>query len=337
MGDKSALRAGHDPVDGGFTQWSEWDGTSCSGTCGESVTRREGRRRSCTNPAPANGGSDCTGSAIQNRTVGCGLTGCPVNGGFSQWTDWNDPGCSVTCGETVSKTLSRKRSCTNPTPANGGTDCAGPTTENTEVSCGVSACPDPVNGGFTQWSEWSGPPCSVTCGETVTRPERRRRPCTNPAPANGGSDCTGAKTEIRIVNCGLAGCPVNGGFSQWSEWNDPGCSVTCGETSNKTLSRERSCTNPTPANGGTDCAGPTTENVEVNCGVSACPVDGGFSEWSNWNYRQCSVTCGQEVTRRARRRTCTNPTPAFNGNDCVGKRQEAETVNCQLPTCSGDD
>ncbi len=54
-----------DPVDGGWSQWG-----ACSATmCGESGVQT----RTCTNPAPANGGADCVGSPTQScQAPACG-------------------------------------------------------------------------------------------------------------------------------------------------------------------------------------------------------------------------------------------------------------------------
>ena len=57
-----------------------------------------------------------------------------------------------------------------------------------------------VNGGFSNWSEWS--PCTPTCGGGT---QNRTRDCTNPPPANGGANCTGAVAEAR--NCNATDCP----------------------------------------------------------------------------------------------------------------------------------
>ncbi|XP_078660161.1 uncharacterized protein LOC144904888 [Branchiostoma floridae x Branchiostoma belcheri] len=59
---------------------------------------------------------------------------------------------------------------------------------------------------------------------------------------------------------------VDGGWSDWGPWS--GCSVTCGVG---TETRDRTCTNPAPANGGADCDGPAQETRECDTGVS-CPV-----------------------------------------------------------------
>ena len=61
-----------------------------------------------------------------------------VNGGYTEWTNWGD--CSRTCG---TGTYVRTRSCTNPSPSNGGQTCIqqglGALSEN--ANCNTQACP----------------------------------------------------------------------------------------------------------------------------------------------------------------------------------------------------
>ena len=58
-----------------------------------------------------------------------------------------------------------------------------------------AADPEPVDGGFSDFGDWSE--CSEECGGGT---QTRSRTCTNPAPANGGSDCVGVSSETRICN-----------------------------------------------------------------------------------------------------------------------------------------
>ena len=59
-------------------------------------------------------------------------------------------------------------------------------------------------------------------------------------------------------------------------------------------------------------------------------MDGGWSEWADWGI--CDVTCGDGT--RSRDRTCTNPAPAFGGQDC--QNSSHETGVCHLETCPGN-
>ncbi|XP_066275664.1 coadhesin-like [Branchiostoma lanceolatum] len=282
------------PVDGGWSDWSPW--FACSVTCGNGTETRD---RTCTNPAPAYGGTGCVGTAQELQDCDTGVF-CPVDGGWSDWSPWS--ACSVTCGN---GTETRDRTCTNPAPAYGGTDCVGLTQErqdcDTEVFC-------PVDGGWSDWSPWAA--CSVTCGNGT---ETRDRTCTNPAPAHGGADCVGLAQELQDCDTEVF-CQVDGGWSDWSPWS--ACSVTCG---NGTETRDRTCTNPAPAYGGADCVGLAQERQDCDTEVF-CPVEGGWSDWSPWF--ACSVTCGNGTETRDR--TCTNPAPAYGGTSCVGLAQELQ-------------
>ena len=57
-------------VDGGYSKFGSW--SKCSAECGGGTQTRS---RTCTNPAPANGGADCVGASIQERD--CNTKGCP--------------------------------------------------------------------------------------------------------------------------------------------------------------------------------------------------------------------------------------------------------------------
>ncbi|MDO8443414.1 MAG: hypothetical protein Q7S78_00185 [Candidatus Azambacteria bacterium] len=62
----------------------------------------------------------------------------------------------------------------------------------------------PINGGWSDWSAWGG--CSASCNQT------RTRICANPAPANGGADCSGSSTETRTCSGGAC-IPAPGNFN----------------------------------------------------------------------------------------------------------------------------
>ena len=227
-----------------------------------------------------------------------------LDGGYTEWSEWLP--CSAECGEGK---RSRTRDCTNPTPGALGKTCLeqnlGPGSE--EEKCKIKECP--IDGGFTDWSPFAE--CDKTCGEGV---QKRARSCTNPPPQYGGKNCDGAAEETKA--CIVKPCPVDGGFSEWGAFGD--CDKPCGTGVRK---RARTCTNPPPADGGKNCEGPLEE--EEKCNIQPCPVDGGFTDWGE--FEACDKTCGGGV--QIKKRSCTNPAPADGGKDCEGPAEESRACN----------
>ncbi|XP_062578061.1 coadhesin-like isoform X2 [Saccostrea cucullata] len=289
-------------VNGGWGHWSRL--SHCSVSCGRGTRTRT---RTCSNPSPANNGADCVGQSTEYHA--CYEHSCPVNGGWSHWSPFSL--CSATCGRTGIRT--RTRTCTHPTPANGGTTCEGSSRET--LRCHLHHCP--VDGGWNTWGTFGH--CSVTCGSGQ---KTRTRLCSHPFPAHGGADCTGVNSEV--LNCTEKPCPVDGSWSGWSTFSQ--CSHTCGYGMK---TRRRTCSHPAPAHGGAYCQGVRVDSSI--CSERLCPVNGGWSTWSKFSH--CSVHCGRGTMTRTR--TCSNPTPAHNGTDCVGHAMETHHCNGHLCPVNG--
>ncbi|XP_022109876.1 SCO-spondin-like [Acanthaster planci] len=293
------------PVHGGWSLWSTW--TQCPVTCGGDI---ETRYRLCTEPPPLFSGNDCVGSPNEERA--CSTNGCPVDGAWTAWSAWAD--CSISCG---GGNTSRSRTCTNPAAVWGGTPC--PETDPSQEWQDCNMFPCPIHGGWSAWSDW--PDCPVTCGGFELF---RDRDCTNPVPQHGGDNCPGDAEETFI--CNENPCPVNGSWTQWSSWSE--CSVSC---EGGTQSRQRTCADPPPAHGGARCHGNWTEDEvteqleteERGCNFQMCPIDGGFTQWTEWPI--CPVSCGGATIYR--HRNCTNPTPKYGGRDCPGHNESQKICN----------
>jgi len=171
--------------------------------------------------------------------------------------------------------------------------------------------PEDVDGGYGQWNEWI--PCSATCGAGFTV---RERTCTKPMPKGKGKDCSALGESTQSKACSVKPCPVNGEFTTWSTFGK--CSKDCGGGVKR---RTRTCTNPAPAHGGENCTGLLAE--EEPCNKQACPVDGGWDNWSS--YSMCSAVCGGGTEKRYR--GCIKPKPANGGAECVGKYEESRKCN----------
>ncbi|XP_020630188.1 coadhesin-like isoform X2 [Orbicella faveolata] len=183
------------PVNGGYGPWGKFG--ECTVTCGGGVRQKE---RPCNNPEPKYLGKTCEeqelGPSIE--TEACNGDPCPVNGGYGPWGEFGE--CTVTCGGGVRQ---RERQCNKPEPKYSGKTCEeqelGPSIQT--ESCNEEQ-PCSVDGGYTEWSEFSE--CTVTCGGGV---RERTRECTNPAPENNGKNCEelGPAKESEI--CNTEACP----------------------------------------------------------------------------------------------------------------------------------
>jgi hypothetical protein len=145
------------------------------------------------------GSSPCGSFGVCDATTGACNCTAGYTGAFCQiaptptFSEWTEIGaCSVACGGGFQM---RTRTCSV------GLQCVGDYISST--GCNSQDCEGPaVNGGFSQWSEWSA--CSSSCpGDTsgdFSGIQTRSRACDNPLPSDDGEPCMGNFTETKPCN-----------------------------------------------------------------------------------------------------------------------------------------
>ncbi|KAM9718974.1 properdin-like isoform 2-T2 [Menidia menidia] len=306
------------PVDGNWGAWSAPG--ACSVTCGPGLKLSN---RKCDNPAPKYGGKICEGPSTQSSEC---QSPCPVHGLWTGWSPWSE--CSSSCippGKIPSRT--RRRSCTNPAPSSAPPGQACPGQPQEAGNCDfLPHCP--VNGGWGQWSAFST--CPVTCGVGL---QVSTRQCNSPAPNHGGASCPGEgrKTKTCLTK---THCPVDGVWSEWSEWG--ACTYPFGnkdircKTIGGSQNRERECRYRD--HGGAYCVGDDLTQTRVCYDVDNCSkLKGTWGGWLEW--KNCNPLCG-EKSRRFRFLECIPDYSEYSPT--IGRKKEKATFSGSPKPDCGD-
>ncbi|XP_037928566.1 semaphorin-5A-like, partial [Teleopsis dalmanni] len=295
-------------VHGGWTEWSAW--SSCSQTCGVAIKTR---RRSCGNPKPAHGGRTCVGSE-HNEMYCQHLPPCPiakpqgVDGGWGPWGDWSD--CTAQCGGGF---RIRRRECNNPSPQNGGQECAGCHTDY-EI-CNIHECAEVKK--LSSWTPWLVQNNETKDGTHVER--RFRFACKAITMDSSSLRITLAKEESRV-------CRADGSCQRHAneeevpdhvpEWGP--CSVSCGGGTQHRLVE------------GKQHRGRHSQSRI--CNTSACPISANLNEvilaheWSCWtDWSPCSVSCGVGIKRRTRK--------CLGGHEKLCNGRAVDEEKCEMRPC----
>ncbi|XP_008583107.1 PREDICTED: SCO-spondin, partial [Galeopterus variegatus] len=331
-------------VDCVLAPWTGWSG--CSHSCGLGLAfQRRGLRR-----PPLPGGS-CPPDRLRSQS--CFVQACPVAGAWATWEAWGP--CSVSCG---GGHQSRRRSCVDPPPKNGGAPCPGASQER--APCGLQPCTGGTDCGMGRvhvsaelCQKGLVPPCPPSCLD----PEANRScdghcvegcrcpsglllhdtrclplsecPCLvgeelkQPGVSFLLDNCSRCMCEKGALLCEPGGCPLPCGWSAWSFWAP--CDRSCGSGMR---ARFRSPSNPPAASGGAPCEGDRQELqvCHTECGTEAL----GWTPWTSWS--SCSQSClspGGGPGWRRRSRLC----PIPGDTSCPGEATQEEL--CNPPVCPG--
>ncbi|XP_028391429.1 uncharacterized protein LOC114516215 [Dendronephthya gigantea] len=277
------------PVNGGWSPWQPWG--SCSKTCGFGYNTRQ---RKCSNPTPQHGGAECLG--LKSEVDICISKICKDTNEFTQWSEWSQ--CSSQCGGGFQ---SRRRSCKRQDPKTGVDMCLG---NNKEYRyCEGEEC----EGGWGEWTPWTR--CMGKCYQGNMF---RWRFCGDEI-GRSGYKCNNKTFDIQNRTCRPLSCNAQPIWSGWSGWSS--CSLSC---SGGVKRRWRYCLTKIL---GKPCPG-NLESKAV-CNTEPCPINGGWSSWSNWS--ECDQPCDGGM--RQRNRSCTEPKPQYNGQSCVGDTTNIEICN----------
>ena len=150
------------------------------------------RSRTCTNPPPSHGGSNCSGSRNETDLEACNTQNCP---GKSRAIFKYYSVRSIFSYRTILKKLLNLKHFKmkikilkyNRLPKSYYCCCS--------VIIFILFNIFQVNGNWSQWSSWTN--CSKSCSNGI---RMRSRTCINPPPSHGGSNCSGSRNETEACN-----------------------------------------------------------------------------------------------------------------------------------------
>ena len=133
-------------------------------------------------------------------------------------------------------------------------------------------------------------------------------------------------TEILRHSCDGPPCRIDGGWTSWSDWTEWTEDGSCDSQTGMawySRNRTRSCSNPLPSGGGQSCSG---ESLESEREQRSCKIDGGWTDWTEW---EDDGSCQANGKRRQKKtRQCTQPLPRNGGAPCEGANVEYRYVDC---------
>ncbi|VDK73283.1 unnamed protein product [Litomosoides sigmodontis] len=321
-------------VDGGWTEWSskkKWCPISqCQIT--DSIQIKS-QMRTCTKPAPNNGGRKCEGSNLRGLICGNVVSSCKAMTRLEYGTklctaiknDQEKPDrqltgaaflhstqpCKIWCHLAGSELVRNKGHYPDGSPCGPGRFCVGGKCltlmcNNEAVVESREDCPEKTLGSYSEewseWTEWSE--CSVFCGSGGK--QERKRICQSVASllhfqiSSAVQKCIGESVDSRP-------CLPEAPSCQEPEKRDNCNNASCND---RTQNGAHICLK------GQNCS--SDVKAKRHCSKDVCST---WTEWESWS--SCSTTCGSG--RRRRRRHCS----VLDG--CEGEGIQIEP--CEIKKC----
>jgi len=281
-----------------WTPWEDWGACTVSCGFGKQIRKREVKK--CDSCKPMLEADD---ERFTTDSRACNKQDCPVDYTWTPWTAWSE--CTVSCNSGVKE---RHRECL---PAKGGGRNCPNKNKNPDLYHEVEKCTmtDCDTFEYSDWSSWSQ--CSASCGQGQ---KVKKRTCRSQTTRQNVKDSfclhySGKMTDLfeQSINCLLQECPVNGGWSDWTEYT--ACTQDCRTEGSITVANRKRfqyCTNPMAKGGGKKCElleetfptnsitfdSETKAKVEIapcSSDLPLCPEDCVFTVWSQWS--ACSASC----------------------------------------------
>uniref|UniRef100_A0A5S6QYL3 Peptidase M12B domain-containing protein n=1 Tax=Trichuris muris TaxID=70415 RepID=A0A5S6QYL3_TRIMR len=323
--------------------WSSWKQVSCSSCSCPPIMSSLGilkSERTCTNPAPENGGADCSGSS--HRAIVCSrhcakppiaevvsakaytnricaghrqrLNDAAINGIGVQLTRFSSRACKVFCEINVTNADSINFRFFGDWMPDGS-----PCGDNHYCISG-RCLPLDCRGSALVLSPTDCPTESESCQLEPKKPVERIPTISNSIVDNSSDKDTSSYEdkaaqpgETRDKVTDLPSNDILPSWSPWSAWSD--CSASCGEG---VKTRGRTCWR-----GHCDGEAIDQDSCRLQPCIEARSIDLKDPLWSSWGeWTPCSTTCGTGA--RARYRKC------IIGN-CPGSYNEVQ--QCEMPAC----
>ncbi|VDM26388.1 unnamed protein product [Toxocara canis] len=332
------------PIDGGWSEWSGGDKRCPISQCQITGSiQLKAQMRTCTNPAPNNGGQQCTGSNLRGLICGSVQSSCVGLSRLEFGTRLctaikNDPikpdnqlsgatflhgihPCKIWCHMIGTTLIRNKGQFPDGSPCGVGQYCVGGncmalSCNNEAVVSDPSDCPQteittPETWQWSEWLEWSS--CSASCGTDGT--QKRQRSCSSTVDV--GIELDDIKQLIAALN------PISPSISPYSvnekdkrlrirfKTMDGSKKISkSGEHPKRSKGKKRKH----KQNGRSSRKQRNAETLNSIRGI--CPS---WNEWRQWS--ECSVSCGGG--QRSRERECSI------ADKCEGEGTQIEACNPQ--------